>query len=281
MTIPPLSDEQRQQARHAATEARRRRAEIKQTLRSGERSLAEVLDLAETDDVVAHAKVIDVLKALPRVGSVRATKVMQRLDIAANRRLRGLGKHQTAALIARAGARSEQLKIEHCKTAGNAVEINPSFLPALGQGAEGFIESVAANSVNVTVLYRTDAHPPVAVGVESEPQRIRFAVTFYDMPVLESVRLPSGERIALTMTRFLSARTCERFWGELDESTRTDCDPVLAELNNHQRDCSRADITLTTIPAEYIGVRDRPYLNELTSPARNGGWLSHVTAATR
>src|SRR5215211_7089428 len=100
VTIPPLSDEQRQQARHAATEARRRRAEIKQDLRSGERSLAQVLDLAETDDVVAHAKVIDVLKALPRVGAVRANRVMERLDIAANRRLRGLGKHQIAALIA-------------------------------------------------------------------------------------------------------------------------------------------------------------------------------------
>lgn len=106
MTIPPLSDEQRQQARHAATEARRRRADIKQTLRSGERSLAEVLDLAENDDVIAHAKVIDVLKALPRVGAVRATKVMQRLDIASNRRLRGLGKHQTAALIAEFSDRS-------------------------------------------------------------------------------------------------------------------------------------------------------------------------------
>ena len=100
MTIPPLSDEQRRQARHAATEARRRRADMKQGLRSGERSLAEVLDLAEDDDVIAHAKVVDVLKALPRVGTVRASKVMERLDIAANRRLRGLGKHQTAALIA-------------------------------------------------------------------------------------------------------------------------------------------------------------------------------------
>ena len=99
MTIPPLSDEQRQQARNAATQARRRRAEIKQALRSGERSLAEVLALAEQDDVVAHTKVIDVLKALPRVGAVRAAKVMERLDIAANRRLRGLGKHQTAALV--------------------------------------------------------------------------------------------------------------------------------------------------------------------------------------
>jgi hypothetical protein len=100
VTIPPLSDEQRQQARSAATEARRRRAEIKQSLRSGESSLAEVLALAEQDEVLAHAKVVDVLKSLPRVGVVRAGKVMERLDIAPNRRLRGLGKHQTAALIA-------------------------------------------------------------------------------------------------------------------------------------------------------------------------------------
>ena len=106
MTIPPLSDEQRQQARNAATQARRRRAEIKQALRSGERSLAEVLELAEKDDVIAHTKVIDVLKALPRVGAVRAGKVMERLDIAANRRLRGLGKHQTAALVAEFSARA-------------------------------------------------------------------------------------------------------------------------------------------------------------------------------
>jgi hypothetical protein len=100
VTIPPLSDEQRQQARSAATEARRRRAEIKQSLRSGEATLAEVLALADRDEVVAHAKVVDVLKSLPRVGVVRAGKVMERLDIAPNRRLRGLGKHQTAALIA-------------------------------------------------------------------------------------------------------------------------------------------------------------------------------------
>jgi hypothetical protein len=100
VTIPPLSDEQRSQARSAATQARRRRAEIKSALRTGTCSLADVLAMAERDDVVAHAKVIDVLKALPRVGAVRAARVMERLDIAANRRLRGLGKHQTAALIA-------------------------------------------------------------------------------------------------------------------------------------------------------------------------------------
>lgn len=106
MTIPPLSDEQRQQARHAATEARRRRAAVKQSLRTGQTTLAEVLATAETDDVIAHAKVVDVLKALPRVGSVRAERAMERLDIAANRRLRGLGRHQIAALIAEFSPRS-------------------------------------------------------------------------------------------------------------------------------------------------------------------------------
>ena len=61
---------------------------------------AEKRRSSEDDDVVAHTKVVDVLKSLPRVGAVRATKVMERLDIAPNRRLRGLGIHQTAALIA-------------------------------------------------------------------------------------------------------------------------------------------------------------------------------------
>lgn len=100
MSIPPLSDEQRQQARHAATEARRRRAAVKQGLRTGDLTLAEVLQTAESDDVIAHTKVVDVLKSLPRVGVVRAERVMERLDIAPNRRLRGLGRHQVAALAA-------------------------------------------------------------------------------------------------------------------------------------------------------------------------------------
>ena len=100
MTIPPLSDEQREQARQAATQARRRRAEVKAALRRGERSLAQVLEAAEHDDVIAQAKVVDVLKSLPRVGAVRAATVMQRLDIASNRRLRGLGRHQLAGLVA-------------------------------------------------------------------------------------------------------------------------------------------------------------------------------------
>jgi S13-like H2TH domain len=107
VTIPPLSDEQRQQARHAATQARRRRAAVKQGLRTGELTLPEVLQTAESDDVIAHTKVVDVLKSLPRVGAVRAERVMERLDIAPNRRLRGLGRHQVAALTAEFAPRTK------------------------------------------------------------------------------------------------------------------------------------------------------------------------------
>lgn len=98
MSIPTLSPEQLSAAREAATRARRARADLKARLRSGQISLAEALDEAADDDVLAHVKVIDLLKALPRVGDKRAAEIMERLDIAPNRRLRGLGRHQSAGL---------------------------------------------------------------------------------------------------------------------------------------------------------------------------------------
>ncbi|MGC3956243.1 MAG: integration host factor, actinobacterial type [Propionicimonas sp.] len=105
MTIPQLTSEQLQAARAAATAARRARAELKNDLRAGKLSLTEALDAASSDDILAHVKVVDLLKALPRVGEKRAAVVMEKLDIAANRRIRGLGRHQLAGLRAEFGDR--------------------------------------------------------------------------------------------------------------------------------------------------------------------------------
>ncbi len=100
MSIPTLSPEQLSAAREAATRARRARADLKAKLRSGEIGVGEALDLAAQDDVLAHVKVVDLLKSLPRVGEKRATEIMARLDIAPNRRIRGLGRHQADGLRA-------------------------------------------------------------------------------------------------------------------------------------------------------------------------------------
>ena len=99
MALPALTDEQRRQALAKAAEARRKRAAIKAELKSGRRSLRDVLNGA-SDETVAKMKVASVLEALPGVGKVRARKLMERLDISATRRVRGLGAKQRDALLA-------------------------------------------------------------------------------------------------------------------------------------------------------------------------------------
>lgn len=98
MPIPSLSEEQLAAARSAATHARRVRAATKDKVRSGELTVGQVLDLAARDDIIAHIRVADLLKSVPRVGPKRAELLMERFEIASGRRLRGLGHHQIAAL---------------------------------------------------------------------------------------------------------------------------------------------------------------------------------------
>ena len=98
MPLPTLTPEQRQQALEKAAEARRKRAELKAQLKSGNVTHASVL--AKNDDTVGKMKVASVLESLPGVCNVRARKLMERLDISASRRVRGLGSKQRDALLA-------------------------------------------------------------------------------------------------------------------------------------------------------------------------------------
>ena len=98
MPLPTLTPEQRQEALAKAAVARRKRAEVKAELKSGKRSLGDILK--KTDDTVGKMKVSNVLESLPRVGKVRARKLMEKLDISASRRVRGLGAKQKDALLA-------------------------------------------------------------------------------------------------------------------------------------------------------------------------------------
>lgn len=97
---PALSEEQRTAALEKAALARKVRAELKESLKMGSVSLAEVFDKAESDDVVGKLKVLALLESLPGVGKVKARRKMDEIGISDTRRVRGLGEQQRKALLA-------------------------------------------------------------------------------------------------------------------------------------------------------------------------------------
>ena len=106
MSNPPaLTAEQRQQALQKAAAARRVRAEVKEKLKIGSMSLAELIEQADRagdpGEMLAKLKVVSVLESLPGVGKVRARRIMEELEISESRRIRGLGAKQRVALLER------------------------------------------------------------------------------------------------------------------------------------------------------------------------------------
>ena len=100
MAIPQLSDEERKAALEKAKAARIKRAQVRESLKNGELTLEQVLDM-KNDDIVGRMKVSTLIETLPGYGKAKAEKIMIELQIAETRRLRGLGDRQRAALLER------------------------------------------------------------------------------------------------------------------------------------------------------------------------------------
>lgn len=97
--LPTLTADEKRKALEKAQAMRRERADLRKQLKKGEIKLEEVLD--RDDPVVARMKVSYLLKSLPRVGKVKAERIMQEVGINESRRVQGLGKRQKQALLAR------------------------------------------------------------------------------------------------------------------------------------------------------------------------------------
>jgi len=98
--IPPsLTQEQRVAASKAAVANRRRRAEVKRLVKSGELSLEELFALANQEECVAQMRAFDLISALPAIGEVKAARIMEQGSIAQSRRIRGLGPKQREVLF--------------------------------------------------------------------------------------------------------------------------------------------------------------------------------------
>lgn len=103
MALPALTQEERAEALAKATKARKRRAEVKASVKNKKLALSEVLALAESDEAVAKMRVLSLLESLPRVGVHTAQVILEEVGIAPSRRIRGLGPIQREELVRRFG----------------------------------------------------------------------------------------------------------------------------------------------------------------------------------
>ena len=103
MALPTMSPEQRQVALEKAREARTARSAMLADLKAGTLTLADVL--GRDDDLARKTKVNQVLRALPGVGQARASAMMERAGITADRRVGGLGARQREQLLAEFASR--------------------------------------------------------------------------------------------------------------------------------------------------------------------------------
>ena len=106
MTVPERTAEQRAQALQAAIAARRLRSELRAALKEGRITAVDVVRGADDNPVWAGLRVRWLLECVPRIGPVRAERIMADLRIAPSRRVQGLGEHQRAGLLAVLEARS-------------------------------------------------------------------------------------------------------------------------------------------------------------------------------
>jgi len=91
----------------------------------------------------------------------------------------------------------------------------------------------------------------------------QFTVSYYDMPLLEQVRLPTNERVAFSVTKYVSTEICR---SEALKRSRSmnDAREVVGFCKDLESGCERARLAITTFPEDYIAARDRPFLTELT-----------------
>lgn len=104
MALPPLTPEERSAALQRAAEARRERAAVKARLKTNGDSIEQVIASGKDNDAIGKMRVSALLESMPGIGRVRARQIMDEVGIAQSRRVRGLGQHQTSALIKRFAA---------------------------------------------------------------------------------------------------------------------------------------------------------------------------------
>ena len=80
MAIPQLSPEDRQAALEKAKAARIKRAQVRDDLKAGKLTLAQVVDMKD-DPVIGRMKVSTLIESLPGYGKAKAAKILSLIHI--------------------------------------------------------------------------------------------------------------------------------------------------------------------------------------------------------
>jgi hypothetical protein len=94
---PERSLDQRMTALQRANEIRTKRAELKRDLKAGRVSITALL--LDPPKEVETAKVLDMLLSVPKVGRVKAGKVLQQCRVSPSKTIGGLSERQRAELV--------------------------------------------------------------------------------------------------------------------------------------------------------------------------------------
>lgn len=101
MVAPERSLQQRRDALARANEVRTFRAAMKKDLKGRQQSLLPLLE--EPPAELASMKVLDLLIAAPKVGRVKATKVLRSAQVSPSKTVGGLSERQRTELLVRMG----------------------------------------------------------------------------------------------------------------------------------------------------------------------------------
>ena len=104
---PPRSNAQRMEALERANRIRTRRARYKKDLKAGRERLLD--GLVDPPEWLESAKILDVLLAVPKVGRVKANKILRGCAVSPSKTIGGLSPRQRTELAVAVGGRRPEV----------------------------------------------------------------------------------------------------------------------------------------------------------------------------
>jgi len=179
----------------------------------------------------------------------------------------GATSRQAAALEALGGDASARVswhRIDTCRLDKyQKIEPDPPFPDAVLRHGTPAIVGVRDGAIIVKILRAEDG------GTSTSAQSDNLTISFFDMPALENLYLKSGQRAAFSLFYYLSKDMCRRFGSALDDQLKVDCDNFPPGRDN----CAVAQFRTVLLPPKFLGLHDRPYVNDLAAGKyRNEPW---------